>query len=40
MQVYINDLQDQLNSQKRQAAELSKIKKDCYEKVKMVQETS
>ena len=40
MQVYIDDLQDQLNTEKRQASDLAKIKKDCYEKVKMVQETS
>ena len=40
MQVYIDELQDQVNTEKRQAAELGKIKKECYEKVKIVQETS
>ena len=40
MQVYIDELQDQVNIEKRQSAELAKIKKECYEKVKTVQETS
>ena len=40
MQLYIDDLQDQLNAQKRQNSEIDKVKKDCYDKVKVVQEKS
>ena len=40
MQLAIDDLQDQVDSQKRQNSVIEKVKKDCYEKVKLVQEKS